>query len=207
MLGMTYCIVWKRISILLCIIPFICLFFCLSNQNFCHRFFASYESQSLEILYTHSEWPSILWKRKPRCWDIFLLSFFIFLLSIYHSNVIHINRWNFVTLCSGIKRPTKLKLGTHMDNMLMLCAHMDNMLMFCVCNLFLSLQFACIYKIVSTYLWWLWPGVCELVLAHYLLYLSHVMRKPVYAICEQQRCRSACASVQSDQCLCYSMFR
>ena len=32
--------------------------------------------------------------------------------------------------------------------------------------------------------------------------LSHVMRKPVYAICEQQRCRSACASAQSDQHLC-----
>ena len=27
--------------------------------------------------------------------------------------------------------------------------------------------------------------------------ISHVMRKPVYAICEQQRCRSACASAQS----------
>ena len=26
--------------------------------------------------------------------------------------------------------------------------------------------------------------------------LSHVMRKPVHAICEQQRCRSACASAQ-----------
>ena len=24
--------------------------------------------------------------------------------------------------------------------------------------------------------------------------MSHIMRKPVYAICEQQRCRSACAS-------------
>ena len=30
-------------------------------------------------------------------------------------------------------------------------------------------------------------------------YLSHVMRKHVLAICEQQRCRSACASAQSDQ--------
>ena len=29
--------------------------------------------------------------------------------------------------------------------------------------------------------------------------MSHVMRKPVYVICEQQRCRSACASTQSDQ--------
>ena len=33
------------------------------------------------------------------------------------------------------------------------------------------------------------------------------MRKPVFAICEQQRCRSACTSVQSDQHLCYSLLR
>ena len=32
--------------------------------------------------------------------------------------------------------------------------------------------------------------------------LSHVMRKPVYAICEQKRCSSACTSAQSDQRLC-----
>ena len=36
-------------------------------------------------------------------------------------------------------------------------------------------------------------------------YLSHVMRKTVYAICEQQRRRSACASAQSDQRLCCSL--
>ena len=35
-----------------------------------------------------------------------------------------------------------------------------------------------------------------------LIQLSHVMRQPVYAICEQQRRRSACASAQSDQRLC-----
>ena len=29
------------------------------------------------------------------------------------------------------------------------------------------------------------------------------MKKPVYAICEQQRSRSACASAQSDQHLCF----
>ena len=33
--------------------------------------------------------------------------------------------------------------------------------------------------------------------------MSHVMRKPVHAICEQQRRRSACASAQSDQRLCF----
>ena len=36
-------------------------------------------------------------------------------------------------------------------------------------------------------------------------HLSHVMRKPVLAICEQQRTRSACASAQSDQHLCCSL--
>ena len=35
---------------------------------------------------------------------------------------------------------------------------------------------------------------------------SHVMRKPVYAKCEQQRRRSACAPAQSDQRLCFSLF-
>ena len=33
------------------------------------------------------------------------------------------------------------------------------------------------------------------------------MRKPVYALCEQERHRSACASAQSDQCLCCSLPR
>ena len=33
--------------------------------------------------------------------------------------------------------------------------------------------------------------------------MSHVMRKPVYAICVQQRRRSVCASAQSDQRLCF----
>ena len=37
--------------------------------------------------------------------------------------------------------------------------------------------------------------------------MSHVMRKPVFAIYEQQRCRSACACAQSDQRLCYSLLR
>ena len=35
--------------------------------------------------------------------------------------------------------------------------------------------------------------------------MGHVMRKPVFAICEQQRRISACASAQSDQRLCCSL--
>ena len=38
-------------------------------------------------------------------------------------------------------------------------------------------------------------------------HMSHVMRKPVLAIGEQQRCRSACASAQSGQHLCCSLLR
>ena len=36
---------------------------------------------------------------------------------------------------------------------------------------------------------------------------SKIMRKPAFAIWEQQRCQSACASAQSDQHLCYSLLR
>ena len=39
------------------------------------------------------------------------------------------------------------------------------------------------------------------------IYMSHIMRKPVFAICEQQRRRSDCASAQSDQHLCCSLLR
>ena len=37
--------------------------------------------------------------------------------------------------------------------------------------------------------------------------MSHVMRKPAFAICKQQSCRSACTSLQSDQHLCCSLPR
>ena len=37
--------------------------------------------------------------------------------------------------------------------------------------------------------------------------LSHVMTKLDFAICEQQRRRSAYASAQSDQCLCCLLLR
>ena len=41
----------------------------------------------------------------------------------------------------------------------------------------------------------------------HVLYLNHVMRKPVLAICEQQKCRPACASAQSDQHFCCLLLR
>ena len=49
---------------------------------------------------------------------------------------------------------------------------------------------------------WICLTWCRFVCKHDM---SHVMRKSVYAICEQQRRRSACASAQSDQRLCCSL--
>ena len=49
---------------------------------------------------------------------------------------------------------------------------------------------------------WTIPNEFHFIVSLYNHYLSHVMRKPVYAICEQQRRRSARDSAQSDQRLC-----
>ena len=49
------------------------------------------------------------------------------------------------------------------------------------------------------------PWCISLTLNSLEQYMSHVMRKPVSAICEQQRRRSACTSAQSDQHLCCSL--
>ena len=46
-----------------------------------------------------------------------------------------------------------------------------------------------------------------IVQGHWKKKMSHVMRKTCFAICEQQRCRSACTSAQSDQLLCCSLLR
>ena len=72
MLGMTCCIVEKRISMLLLIIPLICPFLFLSKQIFCYKCLSFYESQSLQILYTHWGWPSILRDKKQNS-DLFCL--------------------------------------------------------------------------------------------------------------------------------------
>ena len=63
----------------------ICPFFFLSKKIFCYKFLRFYENQSLQILYIHWEWPSILWDRNKT--DIYFAFFLLF--SICHSNVIH----------------------------------------------------------------------------------------------------------------------
>ena len=66
-----------------------------------------------------------------------------------------------------------------------------------------------LYWFCPIFFWFLWHTRIALILninqaskcaSHYM---SLVMRKPAYAICDQQRCISACTSAQSDQHLCF----
>ena len=63
----------------------------LAKQIFCYIFLSFYESQSLQILYTHWEWPSILWDRKQN-WDLFCLLF-----PFFHLSLQCYTKWKFVT--------------------------------------------------------------------------------------------------------------
>ena len=84
-----------------------------------------------------------------------------------------------------------------------------SMQFFCV-FIFLFFFFSFFDKKRNTYVTWQYviiknagiPNEFHFIVSLYNHYLSHVMRKPVYAICKQQRRRSACASAQSDQRLC-----
>ena len=89
-----------------------------------------------------------------------------------------------VTLFSGTVRPRRLKLVTHMNSGWMYHVYQNQTAAaysFLCLFIFLSLQFSNIknvshffvfhqlaniknlhLQIVSIYLWWLWPGVCEL---------------------------------------------
>ena len=62
--------------------PLYLSFFSVSKQIFCYKILIFYESQSLQILHTLWEWPSILWDRKQNCWDLFCLVFPFFYLSL-----------------------------------------------------------------------------------------------------------------------------
>ena len=135
-LGMTCCIVWKRISLLLIVIPFICPFFFLSKHIFCYKFLSLYESQSLQILYTHWEWPSILLDRKQNCWDLFRLLFPLF-------HVIH------KEICdryfSGTFAPRILSCGTNVVNHLLYKVKETGLLLLnlpLISSFFRSLQFS-----------------------------------------------------------------
>ena len=71
-----YCVTKPQPYIL--ISPFICSFFFLSNENFCHRFLSSYLSQCFKIVCTPSGRQSVLCKWKLRCLSSFYLLFSIF---------------------------------------------------------------------------------------------------------------------------------
>ena len=105
--------------------------------------------------------------------------------------------------CSG-KMQDWLSRGSWVDAIL-LCVYFS---VLCFC--FFCFFFSFFDKKRNTYVTWQYvivknagiPNEFHFIVSLYNHYLSHVMRKPVYAICKQQRRRSACASAQSDQRLC-----
>ena len=99
-------------------------------------------------------------------WIRLLVFNYSFISSIFFlSNSKTLNFWSHFSV-----RPTKLQLDTHMGKGLIYCVHQKQ-----AARIYLFLYFSsffclsnwqrlktCIYKIVSNYLWWLRPGVCEL---------------------------------------------
>ena len=56
---------------------------------------------------------------------------------------------------------------------------------------------------ISPYIYIYFQSLTNVLKGQKSAYMSHVMRKPAFTICEQQCRRSACASAQSDQLLCF----
>ena len=107
------------------------------SQIFCYRFLSFYESRSLQVSYTHWEWPSLLWDRKPRCRDLFCHLFPFFPFFISHSNVIH--REICVKDISGTTAPRILKFGTNVGYDFVLCKRESP---FCCSFFFLFVHFS-----------------------------------------------------------------
>ena len=106
-------------------------------------------------------------------------------LLLYFFNFLYLKFQNinfFLSLFSV--RPTKLKLDTHMGKGLIYFVHqiqVARIYLFLYLSSFFCLSNqqrleTCFYKIVSTYLSWLWPGVCELCLLCAILYSAKIKR-------------------------------
>ena len=81
--DLLYCVKENQHAAL--IIPFIYSFFFLSKQIICYKFLSFYESQSLQILYTHWEWPSIVGLQTELLRFIFPFFFPFFHLSLHYN--------------------------------------------------------------------------------------------------------------------------
>ena len=112
------------------------------------KFFVTFqrncEAYKAETWYTLRKWVVVLFIPESDCWCIFVY-FFIFLSNFQTLKF-------FVTLFSETVRPTKLKLGTHVDNGLMYCVYWNRdagaYLSF---QFFLSLQILIIKNFVALF--------------------------------------------------------
>ena len=86
---MTCCIVWKTISLLLFVIPFICQFFFLSSKTFYQILAAPVRARVFKFC-KHLESGQVYCGKENQDAEIyFCLLFPVFHFSIFHSNVIH----------------------------------------------------------------------------------------------------------------------
>ena len=78
-------------------------------EIFHHTFLRNCEAKSNETWYTCGQWTDVLCILESGCSSYLFLYFFIFFLSNFQTLKF------FITLFSGIVRPRRLKLGTHVD--------------------------------------------------------------------------------------------
>ena len=164
MMGMTCCIVYKRISMLLLIISFICPFFFL-KETFHHRILSSYYSQSWNFVYILRGAKYIVGKKTKILW----LSFaFFFHFSISLSNVIL--REICVNNFSGTTVPKILKFGTNVGYDLLYCVKENEhavLIIPLICPFFLSLSKFSVTNFLATmraslqilYTHWEWQSI------------------------------------------------
>ena len=102
------CIMYTGIRLLLHICPFILHFsFQFSNMRmFCHTFLRN----CVETWFTHGQCADVSCIPESGCCFVFIRLFFSFFLPNFRTLKF------FVTLFSGIVRPRRLKLGTHVDS-------------------------------------------------------------------------------------------
>ena len=161
-LWLICCFMWKRTSFLLYILPLISSFFFLSNLQISK--ISSLFSQGLRGTQSWNLVHTYIVGWCIRCTWIRLLVFIYFFsfLSLKFQNI----KFFDPLFCEAYKDETWYIHGQRID---VLCTPIQaaRMYLFLYFSSFFCLSNwqrlkTCIYKIVSTYLWWLRPGLCEL---------------------------------------------
>ena len=119
-------------------------------KSFCHTFLRNYNPYKVETRYTHGQRLDVSCILESDCCSAYSSLYLFIFLSLQFSNI-NI----FITLFSGTMSPTKLKLGTHVDNSLMYRVYWNQIAATAFSSLylfiFLSLQFSNINIFVALF--------------------------------------------------------